>query len=249
MNTLGTHAANVRAQMKALSTEARAERNRYYFPDGAICTGVSAGDIKQIIGNFQSEHPGIDAEEMLALTEHLLATAYYHEEKLIAFGLINKFVKKNYEDSLMLRFEYWLEHYANNWAQVDDLCMKTIYQFFMSRPHLIETAQRWSHSDVSWCRRASNVAWVKFINRKMGKAVYRLDPSLVFQNCDLLLKDDDEFVQKSVGWLLKATSLYHERDVILYLEKNYEDMTRHTLRYAIEKMAPDTRKYILAKTK
>lgn len=39
---------------------------------------------------------------------------------MLVYGLINKFVKNNYEDELLLRFEYWLENYSSNWALVDD---------------------------------------------------------------------------------------------------------------------------------
>lgn len=116
----------------------------------------------------------------------------------------------------------------------------------MARPYLIEKTQHWAFSEVSWCRRASNVVWVKFIKRKMGKSIYHLDTELVFKNCDLLISDEDEFVQKSVGWLLKVTSLHYEESVIKYIESNIEKMTRPTIRYAIEKMATDTRKKLLS---
>jgi len=116
----------------------------------------------------------------------------------------------------------------------------------MARPHLIETTQGWSNSNISWCRRASNVVWVKFIRRKIGKSVYELDINLVFKNCNLLIEDHDEFVQKSTGWLLKVTSLHHEEAVISYIRKNFRKMTKPTIRYAIEKMESETRKKLLA---
>ena len=81
----------------------------------------------------------------------------------------------------------------------------------------------------------------------MCKSSYYLDTKLVFMNCDLLLNDDDEFVQKSVGWLLKVTSLHYEASVIKYIQNNFEKMTRPTIRYAIEKMDAGTRKKLLSK--
>ncbi len=241
----------VKRDLAAVSTLEKAESSRRYFPHGIQCSGATAADIKLIIKNFHSDYPDITPCEMLSITEYILKHAQYNEETLLAFGLLNKFVKynakrqENYGDDLLLRFEYWLEHYADNWALVDDLCIKTIYQFLLSRPYLIEKTQHWVHSDVSWCRRASNVVWVKFIKRKIGKTTYFLDKELVFNNCDLLLDDEDEFVQKSIGWLLKVTSVEHEADVITYIKKNYERLTRPTLRYAIEKMDEATRKSLL----
>lgn len=249
MKALETYRQNLIASLNRVSTEEKAQASRHYFPHGINCIGANAADIKLIITSFQQDNTDLNADEFLVITEYLLKNAHYSEEVLIAFGLINKFVKKHYTDDLLLRFEYWLEHYANNWSQVDDLCIKTIYQFLMARPHLIEETQHWAHSKVPWCRRASNVVWVKFIERKIGKSIYYLDDKLVFKNCDLLIEDEDEFVQKSVGWLLKVTAIHHQQAVIDYLLQNHSNMARTTIRYAIEKMDATNRKNLLASTK
>ncbi|WP_111978002.1 DNA alkylation repair protein [Algibacillus agarilyticus] len=246
MQTHEFYYQGLKTNLIQVSSAEKAESSRRYFPHGINCIGANAGDIKQVIQAFQTQYSELSADDTLELCEYLLQKAEYNEETLIAFGLLNKFVKRHYDDGLLVRFEYWLTHYANNWALVDDLCIKTIYLFFMGRPHLIEKTQHWSLSDVAWCRRASNVVWVKFIKRKIGQSMYCLDTQLIFTNCDQLINDKDEFVQKSVGWLLKVTSIEHERAVIQYIEKNINTLSRSTLRYAIEKMAPATRKHLLA---
>ena len=251
MNQFENYAARIKTDLANVSSVEKAESSRRYFPNGIHCCGANAADIKLIVKTFQEKYSQLTAEQTLSLIEYLLENAEFNEEKLIAFALLNTFVKRHYEDDLLQRFEYWLEHYADNWALVDDLCIKTIYQFLMARPHLIETTQHWAHSKVSWCRRASNVVWVKFIKRKIGKTTYYLNKELVFQNCDLLMSDSDEFVQKSIGWLLKVTATEHEADVITYLEKflakdSSTKIPRSTLRYAIEKMETPTRKRLLS---
>jgi 3-methyladenine DNA glycosylase AlkD len=214
MNTYKFHWQRIKTDLEGVSTTKKAESSRRFFPQGINCIGATASDIKLIIHNFQTDNDDIKAIEMLAITEYILRNAEFSEEILVAFGLINKFIKSNYDDDLMLRFEFWLENYAINWSHVDDLCIKTIYQFLLTRPHLIEKTNHWAYSKVSWCRRASNVVWVKFVKRKIGKSIYYLNKELVFKNCYLLIHDKDEFVQKSIGWLLKATSLHHQDDVI-----------------------------------
>ena len=246
MNKCELYWQQIKTELENISTVEKAVSSRRYFPNGVNCIGATAADIKLIVSNFQAQNAEITAAEMLAITEFILRNAEFSEEVLIAFGLINKFVKNHYDDDLLLRFEFWLENYTSNWSHVDDLCIKTIYQFLIARPHLIERTNHWALSKVSWCRRASNVVWVKFIKRKIGKSIYYLDKKLVFRNCDLLINDEDEFVQKSIGWLLKATSLHHQDDVVKYIENNFAKMTRSTIRYAIEKMDADTRKNILS---
>jgi len=248
MNKYTKYTNIIRTELKKVSSVEKIESTKKYFPHGIICIGANASDIKTIISNFHTNNSHLSADEVLCITEEVLKNSKYSEEVMVAYGLINKFVKKNYDDDLLLRFEYWLENYSTNWALVDDLCIKTIYTFLLSRPHLIEKTQHWSRSKISWCRRASNVVWVKFIKRKMGKSIYYLDKKLVFQNCDTLLSDEDEFVQKSVGWILKVTSLQHDDDVINYIQDNYKSMERSTIRYALEKFPRDTRQEILQLT-
>jgi len=228
------------------ATIEKAQASQRFFTHEVSCMGVNAADIKKVVSEFHMAHKGLCANEVLAITEALLAQAHYNEEVLTAFGLINKYVKRHYDDNLLARFEYWLEHYTTNWSTVDDLCIKTIFLFLLSRPHLIEKTRHWRHSEVSWCRRASNVVWVKFIYRPIANAVYRLDKNLIFDHCDVLLDDPDEFVQKSLGWLLKVTAAHHHDAVVEYIEHNSEQLQRVTLRYAIEKMAPTVRKRLLA---
>ncbi|NQZ30112.1 MAG: DNA alkylation repair protein [Oceanospirillaceae bacterium] len=240
------HLQNIQAKLHFLSSEAKAASARRYFPAGVNCLGVTAKDITQVIADFKREQPSLTPDEMLALTEEFLKQATYSEEVLVAFALIQPLVKKHYDEDLLLRFHYWLEHYASNWSHVDDLCIKTAYNFLLSRPHLIRKTQYWSDSSSPWCRRASNVVWVKFINRKIGKTVYQLDIGLVFENTDKLLADPDPFVQKSIGWLLKATSVQHPQAVLDYLSINHQAMPRSTLRYALEKVNTEQRKQFLA---
>ncbi len=246
MLAIEDHILGLLGDLNDISTQAKAISAQRYFPHDVNCIGATASDIKSIINHFQKQHPELSAQDTLELVEQLLKRAHYNEETLLAFGLLNKFVKRHYNDDLLQRFEYWLEQYTDNWSQVDDLCIKTIYNFFLTRPHLIETTQHWANSPSSWCRRASNVVWVKFIHRKIGKDMFRLNPKLVFRNCDRLLNDPDDYVQKSIGWLLKVTAQHHQDSVIHYLEANHHQMKRSTLRYATEKLTSIQRKRLLA---
>lgn len=239
----------LREKLRALSSTAKANSMRRYFPQGIHCIGVTAADINATVASFRTEYKQLSATEVLLITEDVLKNAEYAEEILVAFGLINHLVKNHYDDDLLLRFRYWFEHYTSNWAQVDDLCLKTLYKYLLARPHLIEQTQPWSRSSVSWCKRASNVVWVKFIRRRIGSSLYMLEKQLVFENCDRLIHDTDEFVQKSVGWLLKVTSLHHQADVIEYIKNNQDLMQRSTVRYALEKVDKDIRKTLLSEFK
>ena len=50
----------------------------------------------------------------------------------------------------------------------------------------------------------------------------------------MLLRDEDDLVQKGYGWLLKEESRTHQKEVFDYVVKNKQVMPRTALRYAIE---------------
>lgn len=250
VETMGNYERQIRwlrEHLKQVSSPAKAIAMQRYFPDEVNCFGVKSGDIASVVKAFKASNLDLSADDYLKLAEELLASARFNEEVLVAYALICDLVKKNFDDELLLRFEYWLENYASNWAHVDDLCIKTIYRFLMARPHLIESVREWRSSTVPWCRRASNVAWVKFVRRPMGKKTYFLDKTLIFDNCDHLLADPDMYVQKSIGWLLKVASQHHCNDVLEYVGRNLERMDRMTLRYALEKVDVGVRREILSR--
>ena len=58
----------------------------------------------------------------------------------------------------------------------------------------------------------------------------------IFELADVLLLDEDDLVQKGYGWLLKAASQAHQREVFDYVLAHKTTMPRTALRYAIEKM-------------
>jgi 3-methyladenine DNA glycosylase AlkD len=54
-------------------------------------------------------------------------------------------------------------------------------------------------------------------------------------------------VQKGYGWMLKAASETHQKDVFNFVFKNKAIMPRTSLRYAIEKMPKELKTKAMAK--
>ena len=68
-----------------------------------------------------------------------------------------------------------------------------------------------------------------------------------FKIANILLKDDDDLVQKGYGWMLKEASPRFEDKVFEYIMSKKEVMPRTALRYAIEKMSGDRKQVAMAK--
>lgn len=58
----------------------------------------------------------------------------------------------------------------------------------------------------------------------------------ILEIADILLLDKDDLVQKGYGWMLKAASQSHQKEIFDYVIEKKAIMSRTVLRYAIEKM-------------
>jgi 3-methyladenine DNA glycosylase AlkD len=64
---------------------------------------------------------------------------------------------------------------------------------------------------------------------------------------DLLLSDEDDMVQKGLGWLLRETAKADAKRTVPYLMSIREQAPRLVLRTACETLPPGVRNKILAK--
>ncbi len=169
----------------------------------------------------------LDKKKAFALCDELWRSGYM-EESFIACHF-SYLIRKNYEQSDFEVFEKWVENYVSNWASCDTLCNHTIGTFVEMYPKHLNSLKKWAKSGNRWVRRASAVTLI--IPARHGKFLKE-----IFEIADILLLDKDDLVQKGYGWMLKAASEAHHKEVFEYVMKNKAIMPRTALRYAIEKM-------------
>jgi 3-methyladenine DNA glycosylase AlkD len=223
-----------------------AARMQRYFPQEIRAFGVSNAVVTELAHDYFRRSPEVSAATRLLLAEEVLSRADHHEEVLLGFALLCKVAKTGLPEDFLDRCENWLGVYVSNWAQCDDLCLKLLYPFLCSHLDQIPQIRRWVESESVWTRRAANVAVVKFIRRKVGRATFELPLAHVFDNCTRLMRDEDVYVQKGCGWLLKVAAEVHPVEVTDFLRQRHAKMNRATFRYAIEKLDPQTRASLLA---
>lgn len=234
---------------KALAAQADADfavRMQRYFPHEIRALGVGNAAVAQIATDYFRDRRDTPAATRLLLAEELLAHAEYHEEVLLGFAVLHKVARTGLGEELPDRCLHWLETYVSNWAQCDDMCLKLLYPFFLGHLELLPRTRSWIESPSPWARRAANVAVVKFVRRTVGRTVFELPLSHVLDNCVRLMHDDDTYVQKGSGWLLKVTAEVHPDEVAEFLRTWHTEMPRDTFRYAVEKMDPRLRRSLMA---
>lgn len=168
--------------------------------------------------------------EIFDLCESLWQSGFI-EESLIACNW-SYYIHEKYEPEDFQIFEKWINDYVNNWASCDTLCNHTIGTFIEMYPEFLARLKELANSENRWVRRAASVTLIK--PARKGKF---LDD--ILEIADILLLDKDDLVQKGYGWMLKAASEAHQKEIFEYVMKNKSIMPRTALRYAIEKMPKD----------
>jgi 3-methyladenine DNA glycosylase AlkD len=149
-------------------------------------------------------------------------------------------IRKSYEPADFKVFEKWVKNYVSNWASCDTLCNHTIGSFVEMYPEFLENLKKWAKSDNRWMKRSSAVTLI--IPARHGKFLQD-----IFEIANILFLDNDDLVQKGYGWMLKAASQAHQKEVFDYVIKNKTKMPRTALRYTIEKMPDSLRKKAMEK--
>lgn len=227
--------------LRAAASAPMAQSLQRYFPDPVAALGVSNAAVASIAGAAVARCPELSVDDWLALANHFARSHQYHEHLILASALAARTVRgADDRGRLFDLVQSWLERDVSNWAQCDDLCIKPLYTYMQRRPAMLDRIDEWGTSRSPWCRRASNVALVKFVGRSG-----HVDLERMFANCERLLADPDPYVQKGIGWLLKVASQYELQATLCFLHQHAAAMARPTLHTAIEKLAPDLRRAIM----
>lgn len=158
------------------------------------------------------------------------------EEKIAAVFLIENLDARCGEREFKL-FEAWLER-VSSWADHDALVHDLIAPMIVTKPARVKAVFRWARSKNRWRRRAACVALIR------GTRVKMFFPEIV-KLSNFLLADEDDMVQKGLGWLLRETAKYDAKRTVPYLMKIRGQAPRLVLRTACETLPVAVRERIL----
>ena len=167
-----------------------------------------------------------------------------HDEKIAAVFLLNRFNKNFNRETLDMIQEFIPENF-DTWAITDTTMIRVIGPFLGKKGNeeLAEkTINNWSKSENLWVRRASLVILLKIIMMKK-----EFDEDYVFEFVEKMLKYNEDYIQKGIGWLLKTCSKHKPDSIFNYLICNKKRLPRLILRYASEKLPEGKKARVLKK--
>ena len=222
----------IRQELKKNIDEKTQRSSQSFFKEKIKFYGVRAAIVNQISKEYFKFIKERTKKEIFDLCDELWQSGYI-EESFIACKW-SYFVHKNYEPGDFKVFEKWVDMYVDNWASCDTLCNHTVGEFLEMYPQYLSELKKWAKSKNRWMRRASAVSLI--VPAKQGKFLKD-----ILEIADILLEDQDDLVQKGYGWMLKAASQSHQKEIFDYVIKKKAIMPRTALRYAIEKMPVELR--------
>lgn len=222
------------AELKSLRSDAEQRKIARYF---------KGGDETEVIGvrmrhtfDLAKRYTEMPLDEV----ERLLESPYY-EARMGAVSVLDfrARARRISADERRALYELYLRRHdrIDNWDLVDRAAPRVVgwYLLDKSREPLFELARS---ADI-WRRRTAVTATFWFI--RQGD----IDDALAI--AELLVHDDEEMINKSVGTALREVSKIDEARLAAFLDEHTPTMPRVTLRYAVEKLSLERREDFMSR--
>jgi 3-methyladenine DNA glycosylase AlkD len=234
-----TIAAEVRALLRGGGSAEHAKGVQWFFKDEIKSHGWYTGKLRREAVHFRRRIRQEFGLDFLVRVADKLFAGPILEEKVFAVFLLEKLTEE-FGDTEFRLFESWLAR-ISSWADHDGLVHYLIAPMVAAEPARTARVFRWAKSRDRWHRRAACVALIQGTRRKMFlREIKRLS--------NLLLIDEDDMVQKGLGWLLRETAKADAKRAVPYLMSIRERAPRLVLRTACETLPTSTRERVLRKT-
>lgn len=223
--------------LKTLSTKPRRDICQSFFQthkggygEGDVFMGVTVPDTRKIFAKYKKDISLKETQELLK--------SKYHEERLIALFFLHHLYKiaKTKDDKKKI-FDIYIYNVGfskgiNNWDLVDTSAYHIAGDFIynhMNKTELKDFTDKCINHEDMWMRRVIVVSTFYKIKLHENKQILYISKKL--------LKDDHHLIQKALGWMLRESGKRcSELDLISFIKKNKDNMSKITYSYAMEKL-------------
>ena len=216
------------------------------YGEGDEFLGLKVPQTREVVKSVAKDFPLEEIPELLMSKWHEvrlcgLLIMVDQFERLATKRFLNDEAAILKRDEIVKLYLQYAEQ-ANNWDLVDLSAPKILGHWILLPTHIGDGTEGYkrqlldelAHSNNLWRQRMSMVCtW---------KSSQQGDPSWCLRYAEIHLHHPHDLMQKAVGWMLremgKRVSMELLRD---FLRQHAHEMSRTTLRYAIEKMSEDER--------
>ena len=231
-------AAEIRAILRRDGSDEHAKGVQWFFKEQIKSHGWYTADLRRLAGRYRRSIQKEFGLDFLVRVADRLFSGRVLEERVVAVLLLEN-LTKDLNDSHFALFESWLDR-IRSWADHDALVHYLIGPMIASEPARVKKAFQWARSPHRWHRRAACVALIQGTRqRKFFSEIKKLS--------NQLLEDQDDMVQKGLGWLLRESAKADPKRAIHFLLKIRRHAPRLVLRTACETLPAREKKQILLK--
>ena len=227
----------VKAELEKLADPEHAMKLQGFFKtgkgqygEGDVFIGVRVPDQRRIAKKFRNA-PLKDVLELLR--------SRIHEHKLTALHILTDQFTKGDEETRKRVVDEYLKHtdYVDNWDLVDSSAHKILGVWLLDKPR--DLLYDLARSESLWERRISVISTFTFIRNDDFEDALSL--------AEALIGDKHDLIHKASGWMLREVGKREQPTLLAFLNKHYRTMPRTMLRYSIEKLPEEQRRFYLGK--
>ena len=238
MSKTSTRVQEIKTALRDGGSRERAQGVQWFFKDEIRSHGWRTADLRRFARKASREILQAEGMATLLRTADQLFTGDVLEEKIFAVLLLENSVAKFGAREFRL-FESWLDR-VSSWADHDGLVHYLIGPMVAADHRRTARALRWTRSKNRWRRRAAAVSLIRAARQKM------FFPEIV-RATEALLADQDDMVQKGLGWLLREAAKADPGTTVPYLLRIRDRAPRLVLRTACETLPVATRARVLSR--
>jgi len=229
-------ANHIRRVLKDGGSAPHSEDVQHFFKEIVKSRGWYTAELRKFAVRFRRGIARERGMDFVVQVADQLFSGQILEEKAMAVFLVEK-QTKNFGNGEFKLFSSWLDR-VSSWADHDALVHNLLAPMVAADPVRSREVFRWAKSPNRWRRRAACVALIRGARERQ-----------FFRQIELLsnqlLPDEDDMVQKGLGWLLRETAKADPTRALPYLMKIRKNAPRLVLRTACETLDIPSRMRVL----
>ncbi len=216
-------------ELQDLSKSERKEKIAEYLKTSKLdFIGVELPDIHRTVNQ---NIKGLKVDELPEVMKGLWEIRTF-ESRLAAIDVLKVYAKKGSVEIALDFADRWID-VADTWGIVDPLCSPTIGSLLLRDDKVEKTLKSWRSSENFWRRRASVLPFLYLTLKTQYKPEYN---DKILDAVSSHISDEEFFVGKAAGWVLRELSKRDPKLVRSYFKENKARMTKLVIREGSKKL-------------
>ncbi len=230
-------AAEIDAELRRRASAERAASEKAYLKSRLDHYGVSVPAVRLVARGIVKRRPALTREQLIPLVEALWSGNVY-ERRRVAVELLEMCADRLQAEDVALVERLLRE--AETWALVDELAVIVVGAMVERHAELGAVLDGWAADPDFWIRRSALLALLGPLRRGGG------DFARFSRYADTMLEEQEFFIRKAIGWVLRETARKRPDLVYRWLLPRAARAAGLTVREAVKPLSAAQRAAVLA---